>query len=103
MAIARALIRKSPILIFDEATSNIDIETESEILNEIFNHFGSKTTIFVTHRVHSATLADKICLIKDGSIVDVGSHQKLINENEAYRKMHNTGLDKTDYFLQSIK
>ncbi len=103
LAIARALIRNTPILIFDEATSNIDIETESEMLNEIFNQYGEKTTIFVTHRVHSAKLADKICLLIDGVIVDSGNHDELMQKSEDYRNMINTNSKPSDYSIHSIK
>jgi ABC-type bacteriocin/lantibiotic exporter with double-glycine peptidase domain len=94
-ALARAIIRNSPVLILDEATSNIDMQTEIEILKDIFSFMRGKTVIFVTHRVSSTSLADQICILDNGTISAIGSHLELLNNSEFYRKMHSvsTGLE----------
>ncbi len=88
LAIARAIIRDTPIIVFDEATSNIDIKTETEILRSLFDNLGNKTLIFITHRLSSASLADKVCLLKEGEIVDSGPHEELMNRCTQYREMY---------------
>ena len=88
LAIARAIIRDTPLIIFDEATSNIDIKTETEILRSLFDNLGNKTLIFITHRLTSASLADKVCLLKEGEIIDSGPHEALMDRCAQYREMY---------------
>lgn len=87
LSIARALIRNTPVLIFDEATSNIDITTETEILNDIFKKYRNKTIIIVTHRVASISKADKIFMLSDGELIAQGSHLELLNCCTKYRDL----------------
>jgi ABC-type bacteriocin/lantibiotic exporter with double-glycine peptidase domain len=91
MAIARALVRDTPVLLFDEATSNVDMQTETEILRDLFARVGSKTVIFVTHRVQTAALADQICVIDAGRVAGVGTHAELMRDCEPYRLLHGGG------------
>lgn len=88
MAIARALIRDTPILILDEAVANIDVETEIEILNNIFSQLNGKTVIFVSHRLASVVAADQICVINGGRLVERGTHHELLKSNGLYRRMY---------------
>ena len=88
LAIARAIIRDTPIIIFDEATSNIDFKTETEILDSLFTNLQNKTIIFITHRLSSSINADKICLLKDGEIIDNGTHKELMDRCIQYREMY---------------
>ncbi|MFA8342969.1 MAG: peptidase domain-containing ABC transporter [Rhodothermaceae bacterium] len=87
LAIARAIIRNSDIYIFDEATSNIDVQTEEEILTKMFMKLKNKTVLFVTHRISTASLADKIFLLEDGKLTAEGSHFELLEKNLNYQKM----------------
>ncbi len=87
ISIARAILRNSPILILDEATSNIDIKTEIELLENIFDFMKGRTILLVTHRVTCTHLSDKICFLEAGRINSIGSHEGLLNENELYRRM----------------
>ena len=91
MAIARALVRDTPVLLFDEATSNVDMQTETDILRDLFAQLGGKTVIFVTHRVQTAALADQICVIEAGRVVGTGTHADLMRDNEPYRLLHGGG------------
>lgn len=103
LAIARAIIRDTPIIIFDEATSNIDLKTEAEILKDLFINEKNKTIIFVTHRLTSALLADKICLIEGGKILGYGTHEELMDNCENYRRMHLTDNSRSSSVLKVIR
>lgn len=87
IAIARALLRNSPILILDEATSALDAETEAEILAELDEVTRDKTVISITHRLGLAIKSDKICVLQAGRIVQQGSHEELIHRDGLYRKL----------------
>ena len=89
VALARALIRDTPILLMDEATSNIDQQTESAILRDLFARRANRTTLFVTHRVATVSVADKICVMRAGRIVGLGSHELLLESCGAYIDMVN--------------
>ena len=89
LALARALIRDTPILLMDEATSNIDQQTEGAILKDLFAHRANRTTVFVTHRVATASAADKICVMRQGSIVGLGPHESLLESCGTYIDMVN--------------
>lgn len=91
VALARALIRDTPLLLMDEATSNIDQQTESAILGDLFARRANRTTLFVTHRVSTVASADKICVMREGSIVAMGSHESLLESCGTYIDMVNAG------------
>jgi ATP-binding cassette subfamily B protein len=87
LAIARSLIRETPILVLDEATANIDVQTELDLLRGLFGRLKEETIIYVTHRISSASLADQVCVIEGGAIVGLGSHPFLLATNPSYRRM----------------
>jgi len=91
LSLARALIRDTPILLMDEATSNIDQQTEGAILADLFARRAGRTTLFVTHRVATVQGADKICVMRDGRIVGVGTHPALVESCDTYVAMVNAG------------
>jgi ABC-type bacteriocin/lantibiotic exporter with double-glycine peptidase domain len=103
LAIARAFIRNTPIIIFDESTSNIDMKTEAIILRNLFEQCANKTIIYVTHRLSSASLADKLCFLESGRVIDYGSHEELISRCESYRQMYLSDTHKGSYGLKVIK
>jgi len=88
VAIARALIKDPKIIIFDEATSSLDVLTENIIIEELLNVIENKTLILVTHRFSSIKLAHHIIVMQKGQVAGEGSHEKLIKENEWYQKMY---------------
>ena len=77
LALARALLHDSPVYIFDEATSNIDVESENDIMAQIYALAKTKTVILISHRLANVTHADNIYVLKDGSVVESGSHATL--------------------------
>ena len=90
LALARALLHDSPVYIFDEATSNIDVESEETILACIRNLAKTKTVILITHRLANVKDADVIYCMDSGRLAGSGSHEKLLNECESYRSLWNT-------------
>lgn len=87
LAIARAVLKNSPILILDEATSSVDTETESEIQKAINNLAGTRTILIIAHRLSTVKRADKIIVLKEGEIVEIGSHEELMKRKGLYYKL----------------
>ncbi|HEV8445517.1 MAG TPA: ABC transporter ATP-binding protein, partial [Gemmatimonadaceae bacterium] len=86
-ALARALVRDTPVLLLDETTSQVDVRTEEEILRAVLPRVRDKTVILVTHRMATASLADKICVLENGRLVGSGSHDELADQNQQYRML----------------
>ena len=80
MALARALLHDSPIYIFDEATSNIDVESENDIMEQIIALAKTKTVLLISHRLANVVGADQIYVLEKGQIVEVGQHESLLQE-----------------------
>ena len=89
VSIARALVNDPKILIFDDSLSAVDTETEEQILNNLSEDINSKTTIIITHRISSAKNADQIIYLNDGEIVEIGTHDELINKKGFYFDLYN--------------
>ncbi|MDX2049733.1 MAG: ABC transporter ATP-binding protein [Rickettsiaceae bacterium] len=87
IAIARAFLKNAPILILDEATSGLDPETEKQVKDSIYNLCKNRTTIIITHRLHTIENTDHIYVIKNGKIVENGTHKSLINGNGEYESL----------------
>lgn len=87
LALARALLHDSPIYIFDEATSSIDVESENLILNQIESLAQSKTVLLITHRLMNTRHADTIYVMSQGQIVEQGTHQTLVDQMGYYQKL----------------
>jgi len=87
ISIARAYLRNSPILIFDEATSSLDRKNELEIQNSFTELRRGKTALVIAHRLATIKNADIICILDGGKIVETGTHEQLINSSERYIKL----------------
>ncbi len=84
LALARALLHNSPVYIFDEATSNIDVESENDIMSEIHALAETKTVLLISHRLANVTGADNIYVMEKGRVVEHGIHQELLEKQGAY-------------------
>ena len=84
LALARALLHDSPVYIFDEATSNIDIESENDIMAQIHALAGQKTVLLISHRLANVTASDEIYVLDRGNIVQHGTHDALLKQGGAY-------------------
>jgi len=91
-AIARAILRSPRILVLDDALSSVDTHTEDKILNHLREIMEGRTTIFISHRVSTVRNADRIAVLHDGSIVELGTHDELIARNGYYTDLYNKQL-----------
>lgn len=87
IAIARGLYRESDIIFLDEPTAAIDPIEERSIYKKFVEIAKNKTTIIVTHRMGSAKIADRIVVMKDGAIAEIGTHDELLNNRNHYADM----------------
>ncbi len=90
LALARAFLSKPRVLVLDEATSNVDQQSESKIEQALENLLDGRTAIIIAHRLATAMKADVIAVINDKRIVELGSHQELIQKNGYYAEMYST-------------
>jgi ABC-type transport system involved in cytochrome bd biosynthesis fused ATPase/permease subunit len=91
LALARALLHDSPVYIFDEATSNIDVESENDIMEQILLlEKQQKSVLLISHRLANITKADCIYVMENGKVEESGTHGELLQKNGLYRKMWNT-------------
>ena len=94
IAIARAFLSKPRVLVLDEATSNLDLQSESQVEQALDAILAGRSAIIVAHRLATVMRADRILVIDNGSIVESGSHQELLNTGGTYSKMHNLWQEK---------
>ena len=92
ISIARAILKESPIILLDEATSSLDAESEEIVQNAINNLTKNKTTLVIAHRLSTIHNADKIFVMKEGRIIDSGDHDFLINNCEEYKSLYQKQL-----------
>jgi ATP-binding cassette subfamily B multidrug efflux pump len=91
-AIARAIIRNPRILILDDALSSVDTHTEDKILNHLREIMRGRTTIFISHRVSTVRNADRIAVLHSGRVVELGTHEELLDRNGYYTELYNKQL-----------
>ena len=98
LVIARALLRTdSAVYIFDEAASNIDVESEELIMNVIHELAKTKTVLLISHRLANVVRSDKIYFLKDGEIKESGKHDELMSQNGAYRHLYESQMALENY------
>ena len=93
IAIARALLKDSPILVLDEATSALDTESEQNIQEALNNLMIGRTTFIITHRLSTIEKADIILVIDKGRIVESGTHNQLLAESQIYNQLQSGNFE----------
>lgn len=88
IAFCRALYKKSPIIILDEPSASLSPVAENELYIQFAKVIKNKTTIFISHRLSSSTISDKICVLDNGEIIEYGTHNELLNKNGIYKNMY---------------
>ncbi len=88
LSIARAILKNSPIILLDEATSSLDSESESKVQNAILNLTQNRTTLVIAHRFSTINKADRIIVMNKGTIIATGSHDKLLKESQEYKNLY---------------
>ena len=88
LGIARALLVNPDVLVFDEATSSLDYESERSIQLAMRSILGTRTTIIIAHRLSTVREADQIVVLDQGAIIEVGNHQQLLAQQGIYHRLH---------------
>lgn len=97
LAIARALLHDTPVYIFDEATSNIDAESEEMIMDVIRRLAETKTIILISHRLANVVGSDRIYMLKDGLVAENGTHEQLMKKNGEYAELYRSQMELEQY------
>ena len=97
LALARALLHDSEVYIFDEATSNIDVESENDIMAQIVRLAETKTIILISHRLVNVTGSDNIYVLDNGKVAEVGNHRELLEKKGVYAQLWNTQQSLENY------
>ena len=92
ISIARAVLKNSPIILLDEATSSLDSESEEKVQNAIINLTKNKTTLVIAHRLSTIIRADKIFVLNQGKIADFGTHNELLKNSMIYKNLYSKQL-----------
>ena len=96
VAIARMLLQKAPIMIFDDSLSAVDSETDSMIRHALKEHMKDATVILISHRVTTLMGADRIMVLNQGGMEEIGSHQELIQKQGIYRRIYEIQMSHDD-------
>ena len=97
IAIARAILKNSPILILDEATSSLDSESENIVQRALENLTKDRTTLVIAHRLSTVRHADKIVVVEDGQLIEMGTHFELLERGGNYKRLHDM-----QYFVEEV-
>ncbi len=97
LALARALLHDTPVYIFDESTSNIDVESENDMMAQIYELAQTKTVILISHRLANVVGADNIYVLDQGHLIESGTHETLLSQNSVYANLWNTQQELEHY------
>lgn len=103
LALARALLHDTPVYIFDEATSNIDMESEEMIMQVIHELARTKTVILISHRLANVVASDGIYMMKDGCVIQAGTHEELMQQHGAYKELYQQQKELEQYGKETAK
>ena len=92
ISIARAILKDSPIILLDEATSSLDADSEEKVQNAIMNLTKNKTTLVIAHRLSTIFRANKIIVLNHGKIIDAGTHNELLKNSIIYKNLYSKQL-----------
>ena len=92
ISIARAILKDSPIILLDEATSSLDADSEEKVQNAIINLTKNKTTLVIAHRLSTIIRADKIIIIDQGELIETGTHNELLKNSSIYKNLYSKQL-----------
>ena len=92
ISIARAVLKNSPIILLDEATSSLDAESEEKVQNAVMNLTKNKTTLVIAHRLSTIIRADKIIVMNQGQVTDAGTHNELLKNSMIYKNLYSKQL-----------
>jgi ATP-binding cassette subfamily B protein len=93
MTIARAMIADRPMLILDEATSSVDTRTELDIQRAMDTLMHGRTSFVIAHRLSTIKNADRILVLRDGSVIESGNHQELMEKDGFYAQLYNSQFE----------
>jgi ATP-binding cassette subfamily B protein len=99
ISIARALIKDPEIIVFDDCLSAVDAKTEFRILTNLYTYLKDKTAIIITHRIFSTFRFDKIIVLENGSIIEMGDHESLMSKNGYYAELYRLQLTEQEKLL----
>ncbi len=102
LALARALLHDGQLYIFDETTSNIDVESENDIMKEIYELAKNKTVILISHRLANVKDSDYIYVMEHGNVAESGSHKELLSKNGVYANLWNAQQDLENYGKEQV-
>jgi len=92
ISIARAILKDTPIILLDEATSSLDSDSEQKVQNAIINLTKNKTTLVIAHRLSTIIRANKIFVVNQGKIIDMGTHSDLLQSSNVYKNLYSKQL-----------
>ena len=101
LALARAILHDSPVYVFDEATSNIDVESENNIMAQIYDLAKTKTVILISHRLANVVNADQIYVMEKGHVAEQGTHLQLVAQDGSYAKLWNAQQELEQYVKEA--
>jgi ATP-binding cassette subfamily B protein/subfamily B ATP-binding cassette protein MsbA len=103
LSIARALLKDAPFLILDEPTSALDVETEHSVMTAFERLMSGRTTIIIAHRLSTARRADRIAVVENGAIVEIGTHKELMAVGRRYARLHEIQFDRNPGALSATQ